>query len=345
MEGYRDGLRVLVAGGKELERGVGDFARRFGKRLMSLTGPDVVLITGGREGGDAEAVKGAREELNGSDLERIVTFVNPTSAEPVSDVFQGTHLVRTTGRSRQRRRFAMVAAAHAVVAIGGKSGTPQIVELARALGIPVLPFPFTGGHAAELWTKPRDREEWCSTFFIEEDTRTRWLGDDAHANPAALAEEAAELTWRSAASECFVAMRYLDGEDPVWKRIQNAVHAAGLRAVRSDKYAVPGEVAEQMVNQIRRAPVVLAYLTDERAGNGEPRNGINPNVMYEVGFAHALERPVVLVADRETVRPIDIYGHQTITYADSDEFSQEISRQLKNARVWKMRAPRDPGRD
>ena len=53
---------------------------------------------------------------------------------------------------------------------------------------------------------------------------------------------------------------------------------------------------------ITRADLVVADIT-----------GGNPNVMYEVGFAHALRKPVILLADRTTTNfPLDLAGHLVI---------------------------------
>jgi hypothetical protein len=53
---------------------------------------------------------------------------------------------------------------------------------------------------------------------------------------------------------------------------------------------------------ITRADLVVADIT-----------GGNPNVMYEVGFAHALRKPVILLADRTTPNiPHDLAGRLVI---------------------------------
>ncbi|MET1002633.1 MAG: hypothetical protein ABWZ15_12555 [Acidimicrobiia bacterium] len=339
-DGYRDGVRILVAGGTTVDESVQDFARRFGKHLMSFTRPEVVLLTGGAHGADAATVRGAREELNRTSPDqiehRIVTFPDPKSEEGILPAFVGTRVVQTKGRTKQRRRFAMAAAAHAVVAIGGSKGTPEIVALARALEIPVLPLPFTGGAAGRMWTTEEEREdidESCRRFGIDESTRVRWLHENACQDPGSLAKEAAELTWRGATSDCFVALRYGVDDDKVWQRIEAAVNAAGLRAVRSDEHAVPGEVWRQMQERIRNARVVVGYLTDERPRADGRGPVINPNVMYEVGFAHALGRPVVIVHGLDTELPVDLSGHLKITYVDTDGFSAELTRQLESVRA------------
>ncbi len=44
----------------------------------------------------------------------------------------------------------------------------------------------------------------------------------------------------------------------------------------------------------------------------------NPNVYYEVGYADALNKPLILIADRkEGLKPLDVRGYRTIFFEDS----------------------------
>jgi hypothetical protein len=46
----------------------------------------------------------------------------------------------------------------------------------------------------------------------------------------------------------------------------------------------------------------------------------NPNVLYELGLAHALEKPVVLIASNEDDVPFDLRHIRVIIYDQSDPF-------------------------
>jgi hypothetical protein len=43
----------------------------------------------------------------------------------------------------------------------------------------------------------------------------------------------------------------------------------------------------------------------------------NPNVFYELGYAHALDKPTVLLARRGGELPFDISGYRVIFYDDT----------------------------
>ncbi len=111
---------------------------------------------------------------------------------------------------------------------------------------------------------------------------------------------------------CFVIQPFDSGKFD--KRFQDiykpAIEAAGLEAYRVDQdpgVLVPIEAIEK---GIRLAAICLADITAD-----------NPNVWYELGFAFAAERPVVMVCSEERTGkkyPFDIQHRSIIPYsADS----------------------------
>ena len=105
-----------------------------------------------------------------------------------------------------------------------------------------------------------------------------------------------------------------------------AIEAAGLEAYRVDKdpgVAVPIEAIE---SGIKAAAICLADITAD-----------NPNVWYELGFAFASGRPVVMVCSEERVGkkyPFDIQHRTIISYhadssSDFDLLKQKLTERLK----------------
>jgi hypothetical protein len=64
----------------------------------------------------------------------------------------------------------------------------------------------------------------------------------------------------------------------------------GITAVRGDDQPLTVPLLQKIADYIRQADVVVADCS-----------GRNPNVFYELGLAHALDKPVVLI----TSDPID----------------------------------------
>jgi hypothetical protein len=89
-----------------------------------------------------------------------------------------------------------------------------------------------------------------------------------------------------------------------------AIRKAGLRPVRADDdIFTTGKIIDQVWAGINAAKVLVAELTDR-----------NPNVFYELGLAHALRKPVVLISSNEEDVPFDVRHIRVIYYDVNDPF-------------------------
>src|SRR5437763_1491957 len=72
----------------------------------------------------------------------------------------------------------------------------------------------------------------------------------------------------------------------------------GFDCVRGDDVYNNGLIIEDISRSIREASVVIADVTPN-----------NPNVFYEVGFSHGLNKPTILLSDRKRDSlPFDVSG-------------------------------------
>ena len=95
---------------------------------------------------------------------------------------------------------------------------------------------------------------------------------------------------------CFVMMPFGPWMDAYYREIYvPAIREAGLEPVRADELFSTGSVIEQIWEQISRAKVLLADLT-----------GKNANVFYELGLAHAANKPVVFTTGALEDVPFDL---------------------------------------
>lgn len=103
---------------------------------------------------------------------------------------------------------------------------------------------------------------------------------------------------------CFVMMPFGGWFDRYYQDIYvPAIKEAGLEPVRADELFSTGSVVEQIWEQISKAKVLLADLTDK-----------NANVFYELGLAHAAIKPVVFTASRIDDVPFDLRHLRVIVY-------------------------------
>ena len=114
-----------------------------------------------------------------------------------------------------------------------------------------------------------------------------------------------------ATDTCFVMMPFADPIGSYYASVfEPAIKKAGLTAVRADAdiYGT-GKIIDQIWSGINAARVLVAELTNR-----------NPNVLYELGLAHALKKPVVLVSSNEGDVPFDVKHVRVIYYDTTDPF-------------------------
>ena len=97
----------------------------------------------------------------------------------------------------------------------------------------------------------------------------------------------------------FVLMPFNSDFDDVYKLgIKQAVIDAGGYCERVDEQYYEERMLDRIYNQINKADLIIADLT-----------GRNANVFYEVGYAHALEKRVILLTQNNDDIPFDLKHH------------------------------------
>jgi len=115
----------------------------------------------------------------------------------------------------------------------------------------------------------------------------------------------------NADDSCFVIMPFAPPLGNYYSQIyEPAIHMAGMNAVRADDdIFATGKIMDQVWRGITAAKVLVAELTSR-----------NPNVFYELGLAHALKKPVVLISSNEEDVPFDVRHIRVIYYDVTDPF-------------------------
>jgi len=109
---------------------------------------------------------------------------------------------------------------------------------------------------------------------------------------------------------CFVVMPFGGLWDEYYTRIYGpGIQAAGLAALRADDVFRAGSVLQEIVTLLSSSVVVLADLSEN-----------NRNVHYELGLAHALGKPTVLVAPKGLPLFFDVTQERMLTYEKDDPF-------------------------
>lgn len=121
---------------------------------------------------------------------------------------------------------------------------------------------------------------------------------------------------------CFVIMPYGEWFDHYYKDIyKKAILNAGLLPKRADELFTSSSVIDDIWNLTKKAKIILADLT-----------GKNPNVFYELGLAHALAKPALLVSESMDDVPFDLRHLRVITYdKNNEDWGNKLSSDITSA--------------
>jgi hypothetical protein len=123
--------------------------------------------------------------------------------------------------------------------------------------------------------------------------------------------------------QCFVLMPFDMALRNVYEVISATVkNRCGLDCLRADELYMSNQITDDIWNCINEARFLIADLT-----------GLNANVFYEVGLAHALKKPIILLAQKREALPFDVRGIRCIEYDPDDLASLEelLFRSIKDS--------------
>lgn len=108
-------------------------------------------------------------------------------------------------------------------------------------------------------------------------------------------------------SFCFVLMPFATEFGDVYEfGIKGACEEVGVYCERVDEQEFDGSMLDRIYNQISRADLLVADMTAK-----------NPNVFYEVGYAHALGKTVILLTKKAEDIPFDLKHFPHIVYGSA----------------------------
>jgi hypothetical protein len=128
----------------------------------------------------------------------------------------------------------------------------------------------------------------------------------------------------------FVLMPFNEDFDDIYKLgIKEAAKEVGAYAERVDEQIFTEGILERVFNQISKADVIVADMT-----------GRNPNVFYEVGYAHALGKIVLLLTQKADDIPFDLKHKQHIVYGNGGSKIQSLRSELTPRLNWAINESR-----
>lgn len=100
--------------------------------------------------------------------------------------------------------------------------------------------------------------------------------------------------------------------------IKRVCEEFGVEAVRADDFYNTGLIISDIIEQIIESKVIIAEITPT-----------NANVYYEVGYAHALNKPTILLAQKGTKLPFDVSPFRVLFYENNITGTLKLEEGLK----------------
>lgn len=121
---------------------------------------------------------------------------------------------------------------------------------------------------------------------------------------------------------CFTIMPFGGWFDEYYESIYcPAIQAAGLKPCRADDLYRPSTIVTDIWSYTQKAKLVLADLS-----------GKNPNVFYELGLAHALAKPAILITEAIDDVPFDLRALRVLEYnKNQPRWGEILQEKITNA--------------
>lgn len=120
-------------------------------------------------------------------------------------------------------------------------------------------------------------------------------------------------------SKIFVVMQFTPPYNELYSDVIVPVcKELGLTVVRADETFEPGLIIADITQNIIEAKVIIADITPQ-----------NPNVYYEVGYAHALNKPTILIAEKPTQLPFDVSPYRVLFYENTIGGKDRVEKGLR----------------
>lgn len=122
-------------------------------------------------------------------------------------------------------------------------------------------------------------------------------------------------------SDIFMIMPFREKFNAVYtEHIKPTMERAGLKVIRGDDFFSENAIVDEIWAAIYHSKLVVAECTDR-----------NPNVYYELGIAHAIGKPSILIVQDIEDIPFDLRHLRIIVYQTTPEALKDLQTQLEKA--------------
>jgi hypothetical protein len=123
------------------------------------------------------------------------------------------------------------------------------------------------------------------------------------------------------ANLCFVLMPFKPSFERLFnEKIKPTVWSCGFRCIKANDLYSPTPIIEDIWIHIFKSQVIIADVTNR-----------NPNVFYEMGIAHTIGKPVIIITQDKTDIPFDVSQYRFFQYSDDTNGWETLCNNLRSA--------------
>jgi hypothetical protein len=126
----------------------------------------------------------------------------------------------------------------------------------------------------------------------------------------------------------FVLTPFHEDQRDVFQIIADVCRDLGLKCFRGDEQFVGGDLFPHILQQIARARLVVAVV-----------DGRNPNVFYELGLAHALDKTTILISRAINELPFDLRSKRIVLYQEPGDLRAKLQGEIARTLVAEQSPP------
>jgi len=128
-----------------------------------------------------------------------------------------------------------------------------------------------------------------------------------------------DISISSEKPRAFVVMQFTEPYDSLYQEVIKPVcEEMNLSVYRADEVYKPGIILKDIIEGLVESEIIIADITPP-----------NPNVFYELGFSHALNKITILLAQCGSELPFDIRSYRFIFYDDTIKGKTEVEKNLR----------------
>lgn len=123
----------------------------------------------------------------------------------------------------------------------------------------------------------------------------------------------------------FVVMQFTKEYNELFEDVIKPItEKAGFECIRADEFYTSTPILKDIIESIQDSTAIIAEITPD-----------NPNVFYEIGYSHAINKPTILLCDTKREKlPFDVSSFRTLFYentiAGKKKVEESLTKYLEN---------------